>query len=49
MRTAIDTVDHEIGRAFQLVVQTLFDYPANDRLLRRDRRVGDREIGQERS
>ena len=45
MRTAIDTVDDEVGRAFQLVVQALLDHAADDRLLRRDRRVEDRKIG----
>ena len=44
MRTAIDTVQHEVGRALQLVVQALLDHAANDRLLRSKRGVDDRKI-----
>src|SRR5712691_9913902 len=44
MRTAIDTVQHEVGRTLQLVVQALLDHAANDRLLRSNRGVADRQI-----
>src|SRR5712691_12385752 len=44
IRKAIDTVQHEVGRTLQLVVQALLDHAANDRLLRSNRRVEDRQI-----
>ena len=46
IRAAIDTVQHELGRALQLIVQALLDHATNDRLLRSNRGVEDRKIAE---
>ena len=46
VRTTIHTVQHEVGRTLQLVVQALLDHAANDRLLRNNRGVEDRKIAE---